>query len=168
MAPPTDDEDFASLFAASEQCRPRERRIAAGDVVRGRVIAVGATSAFVAVGGKAEAAIDVSEFRDPQTGLPFAWGFAQDGEEFDVAVRGRITTDDPSTAIEACVAGQGIFQSLELGLDHWLERGELVRILVDWSDEIYPLYAYHPSRHLPPVKVRAFLNFVQEIADGDR
>jgi DNA-binding transcriptional LysR family regulator len=107
-------------------------------------------------------------FRDPQTGLPFAWGFAQDGEEFDVAVRGRITTDDPSTAIEACVAGQGIFQSLELGLDHWLERGELVRILMDWSDEIYPLYAYHPSRHLPPVKVRAFLNFVQEIADGGR
>lgn len=107
-------------------------------------------------------------FRDPQTGLPFAWGFAQDGEEFDVAVRGRITTDDPSTAIEACVAGHGIFQSLELGLDHWLERGELVRILVDWSDEIYPLYAYHPSRHLPPVKVRAFLNFVQEIADGGR
>jgi DNA-binding transcriptional LysR family regulator len=107
-------------------------------------------------------------FRDPQTGLPFAWGFAQDGEEFDVAVRGRITTDDPSTAIEACVAGHGIFQSLELGLDHWLERGELVRILVDWSDEIYPLYAYHPSRHLPPVKVRAFLNFVQEIVDGRR
>ena len=35
-------------------------------------------------------------FRDPWTGLPFAWGFAQDGEEFDVAVRGRITTDDPS------------------------------------------------------------------------
>jgi DNA-binding transcriptional LysR family regulator len=107
-------------------------------------------------------------FRDPQTGLPFAWGFAQDGEEFDVAVRGRITTDDPSTAIEACVAGHGIFQSLELGLDHWLERGDLVRILVDWSNEIYPLYAYHPSRHLPPVKVRAFLSFVQEIADGGR
>src|SRR5882724_4217048 len=64
----SDDEDFAALFAASEGKRTRERRVAAGDVVRGRVIAVGATSAFVAVGGKAEAAIDVSEFRDPGTG----------------------------------------------------------------------------------------------------
>src|SRR5882724_6455290 len=64
----SDDEDFAALFAASEGKRTRERRVAAGDVVRGRVIAVGATSAFVAVGGKAEAAIDVSEFRDAQTG----------------------------------------------------------------------------------------------------
>src|SRR5262249_59468461 len=45
-----------------------DRQLAAGDVVRGRVISVGATTAFVAVGGKAEAAIDVSEFRDPDTG----------------------------------------------------------------------------------------------------
>jgi DNA-binding transcriptional LysR family regulator len=103
-------------------------------------------------------------FRDPQTGLPFAWGFSRNGEEFEVDVRGQLTTDDPSTAIEACVAGQGIFQMLELGLGRWLERGELVQILVDWSDETYPLYAYHPSRHLPPAKVRAFLDFVQKIA----
>jgi DNA-binding transcriptional LysR family regulator len=103
-------------------------------------------------------------FRDPQTGLSFAWGFSRNGEEFEVDVRGQITTDDPSTAVEACLAGQGIFQMLELGLDRWLERGELVQILADWSDETYPLYAYHPSRHLPPAKVRAFLDFVQKIA----
>jgi small subunit ribosomal protein S1 len=65
----SDDEDFAAMFEASEQqTKRRERRIAAGDVVRGRVIAVGSSTAFVAVGGKAEAAIDVNEFRDPDTG----------------------------------------------------------------------------------------------------
>jgi DNA-binding transcriptional LysR family regulator len=55
-----------------------------------------------------------------------------------------------------------------LGLGPWLERGELVDILTDWSDEIYPLYAYHQSRHLPPAKVRAFLDFVQEIGSSQR
>jgi DNA-binding transcriptional LysR family regulator len=105
-------------------------------------------------------------FRDPLTGLPFPWGFSRNGEEFDVDVAGRMVTDDPSTAIEACLAGQGVFQSLELGLGRWLERGELVQILTDWSDETYPLYAYHPSRHLPPAKVRAFLDFVQGIGSG--
>src|SRR5881409_376539 len=55
----SDDEDFAALFAASEGARPRERRLATGDVVRGRVIAVG---------GKAEATIELAEFRDPATG----------------------------------------------------------------------------------------------------
>jgi hypothetical protein len=84
-----------------------------------------------------------------------------------VGVRGRLATDDPSTAVAACVAGQGVFQSLEMGLGSWLKSGELVQILSDWSEERYPLYAYHPSRHLPPAKVRAFLDFVQEIATDE-
>jgi len=62
------------------------------------------------------------------------------------------------------LVGQGVFQSLEIGLDAWFASGELVHILPDWSSERYPVYAYHPSRHLPPAKVRAFLDFVQEIA----
>jgi DNA-binding transcriptional LysR family regulator len=57
-----------------------------------------------------------------------------------------------------------IFQSLAIGLAPFLARGDLVPILPEWSEELYPLYAYHPSRHLPPAKVRAFLDFIQEIA----
>jgi DNA-binding transcriptional LysR family regulator len=106
-------------------------------------------------------------FRDSQTGWPFSWEFSRKGNVFDVGVRGRLATDDPSTAVAACVAGQGVFQSLEMGLGSWLKSGELVQILSDWSEERYPLYAYHPSRHLPPAKVRAFLDFVQEIATDD-
>ena len=103
-------------------------------------------------------------FRDPQTGRPFPWEFRKRGEVEEVEVKGRVVTDDPSVAIAACVAGQGIFQSLAIGLDSWLASGKLVQLLPEWSDELYPLYAYHPSRHLPPAKVRAFVDFVQEIA----
>jgi DNA-binding transcriptional LysR family regulator len=105
-------------------------------------------------------------FRDPQTGRPFAWEFHRGSEVLEVDVTGRLVLDDPSVAVAACVAGQGLFQSLEMGLEPWLASGELVQILPDWSDERFPLYAYHPSRHLPPAKVRAFLDFVQEIAIG--
>lgn len=66
---PAPEEDFAALFAASESKNAKtERRIRTGDVVRGRVIAVGAETAFVAIGGKSEAAISLAEFRDPETG----------------------------------------------------------------------------------------------------
>jgi len=51
-----------------------------------------------------------------------------------------------------------------MGLGPWFASGQLVQILPDWAEERYPLYAYHPSRHLPPAKVRAFLDFVQEIS----
>jgi len=103
-------------------------------------------------------------FRDPQTGLPFPWEFHRGGEIVEVKVSSRLVLDDPSVAITACLAGQGIFQSLAIGLAPFLSRGELVQILPEWSEELYPLYAYHPSRHLPPAKVRALLDFIQEIA----
>jgi len=103
-------------------------------------------------------------FRDPQTGMPFPWSFQRGSEVIDVNISGRLVMDDPSVAVSACVAGQGIFQSLALGLTPFLARGELVQIMPDWSNELYPLFAFHPSRHRPPAKVKAFLDFVEGIA----
>jgi DNA-binding transcriptional LysR family regulator len=103
-------------------------------------------------------------FRDPQTGRPFPWEFHRGGKVIEINATGRLVMDDPSAAIAACIAGQGVFQMLATGLNSMFGNGELVQILPQWSEERYPLYAYHPSRHLPPVKVRAFLDFVQEIA----
>lgn len=64
----SNDENFAALFAASEAAATRRPKMAPGDVVRGRVIALGAGGAFVEIGGKGEAIIDPAEFRDPETG----------------------------------------------------------------------------------------------------
>ena len=105
-------------------------------------------------------------FRDPQTGRAFPWEFHRKGKIIEANIAGRFMMDDPSVAVAACVAGQGVIQTLEMGLGPWFARGDLVQILPDWAEERYPLYAYHPSRHLPPAKVRAFLDFVQDIAQG--
>lgn len=61
-----DNEDFASLFAASESAA--RQRLKLGDRVRGRVVGIGPETAFVALGAKAEAVIGIAEFRDPTTG----------------------------------------------------------------------------------------------------
>lgn len=103
-------------------------------------------------------------FRDPLTGMAFPWEFHRAGEVVSIGTPGRLMMDDPSAAVAACVAGQGIFQSLALGLEPLLKRGELVQILTDWSDERFPLFAYRRSRHEPSAKVRAFLDFVREIS----
>jgi DNA-binding transcriptional LysR family regulator len=107
-------------------------------------------------------------FRDPQTGRPFPWEFHRGGKVIQINAVGRLMMDDPSAAVAACIAGQGVLQKLAIGLKPVLSRGDLVQILSRWSDERYPLYAYHPSRHPPPAKVRAFLDFVQEIALQER
>jgi small subunit ribosomal protein S1 len=66
--PTVPEDDFAALLAASEATEAQRKQIAVGEVVRGRVIAVGQTAAFVAIGGKGEATIDLAEFRDPASG----------------------------------------------------------------------------------------------------
>jgi small subunit ribosomal protein S1 len=54
------EEDFASLFEASE----RARRVSKGQIVEGAVVAISAEVALVDVGGKSEAAIDIAELKD--------------------------------------------------------------------------------------------------------
>ena len=99
-------------------------------------------------------------FRDPVTGRPFAWEFHNGREIIEVKVSGQLVLNDLATKLTACVAGHGIAQSFEFGLDALLASGELVQILPQWAEERFPLYSYYPSRHLPPAKVRAFLDFV--------
>ena len=54
------DEDFASMFEASLKARRFER----GQVVKGTIVALGQEVAFVDVGGKSEAQIDLAELKD--------------------------------------------------------------------------------------------------------
>jgi DNA-binding transcriptional LysR family regulator len=101
-------------------------------------------------------------FRDPVSGKPFDWEFRRKGEVIDVAATGRVVFNDLQTKLAACVAGQGIAQSVAFGLEQLLAARQLVQVLSDWAEERYALYSYYPSRHLPPAKVRAFLDFLLE------
>jgi small subunit ribosomal protein S1 len=62
------ENDFAAMFAASEAAGAQRQQITVGELVRGRVMAIGQATAFVAIGGKGEATIDLAEFRDPASG----------------------------------------------------------------------------------------------------
>ena len=101
-------------------------------------------------------------FRDPVTGKPFDWEFRRKGQVVEVAVKGKVLFNDLATKLAACVAGQGIAQSVSFGLEPHLASRQLVLLLPDWAEETYALHSYHPSRHLPPAKVRAFLDFVKD------
>jgi small subunit ribosomal protein S1 len=56
----SDTEDFAALFEASLKAK----RIEQGQTIEGTVVAIGPEVAFVDVGGKGEATIDVDELKD--------------------------------------------------------------------------------------------------------
>jgi DNA-binding transcriptional LysR family regulator len=105
-------------------------------------------------------------FTDPNTGHPWAWEFHRKRRKLEVSVHGRLTVNDVGTLHSACLAGQGIAQIKELGAESMLADGRLVDLFPDWPDERFSLYALHPSRHHPPAKTRAFLDFVASITAG--
>jgi DNA-binding transcriptional LysR family regulator len=100
------------------------------------------------------------DFRNPQTGKPFMWEFHRGAERLSVKTHGRLMVNDVGTMHRICEDGHAVAQVLELGLDAALREGRLIEVFPDWPDEHFPLYALYPSRHLPPAKVRAFLEFV--------
>jgi DNA-binding transcriptional LysR family regulator len=105
------------------------------------------------------------EFRNPETGKPFPWEFHRKRKRIMVDTRGRLTVNDPSALLNACLAGSGIAQMLLLGAEHLIAEGRLINLFPDWADERYPFYAYYPSRHHMPAKTRAFLDFVVKLTD---
>jgi DNA-binding transcriptional LysR family regulator len=100
--------------------------------------------------------------RDSLTGQPIEqWQFRRGGEVADVKISGRLMVAEWGTMLGACLEGVGIARVKAIGVQHLIDRGALVEILPGWQGESFPLYALYPSRHLPPAKVRAFIDFVQ-------
>jgi small subunit ribosomal protein S1 len=65
---PTDD--FAAMFEASMKAKRFEK----GQTIEGTIVAIGAEVAFVDVGGKGEATIDINELKDDEGDLEVAVG----------------------------------------------------------------------------------------------
>ena len=100
------------------------------------------------------------QFRDPATGRAFPWEFHRGRRKIVLQTRGALTVNDAGTLQSACEAGYGIAQMFALPQDPLFAGRRLVTLFPDWSDERFPLYAYHPSRHHVPAKTRAMLDFV--------
>jgi DNA-binding transcriptional LysR family regulator len=99
---------------------------------------------------------------DPSTGQPFDWEFWRGKKMVSVPVNGRLTVTDSGTKLGACLAGFGVAQVIDLGLEHHHKSGALTNLFPDWSDERFPLYVYYVSRNYVPAKVRKFIDLITD------
>ncbi len=95
----------------------------------------------------------------PRDGQPFEWEFHRDRKVVPVKTAGRLLLTDVGTMLGACTTGAGVAQVMALGVQDLLDHGRLIELFPDWPGETFPLYALHPSRHHPPAKVQAFVDF---------
>lgn len=84
--------------------------------------------------------------------------FSKGDRRLSVKVEGRITCAVNEGATAVAVAGLGITVSSLWGIRAELERGELVRLLPDWT--LLPavdLHAVFPPGRIPTPSARAFV-----------
>jgi DNA-binding transcriptional LysR family regulator len=101
-------------------------------------------------------------FYNPVTAKPFEWEFHRGKKVTKIPAEGRLLVSDVETMLGACIAGAGIAQVMEIGVEQVMRDGLLVDLFPDWSDERFPLYALFPSRRHRAAKVEAFINFCLE------
>ena len=91
----------------------------------------------------------------------YRWEFAEDGNEFSVAIGDQITTTDMRLMIRLAVAGAGITFGMEESFRAPIDRGELVPLLEGFCPRFPGFYLYYPSRRNMAPKLRALVDHLR-------
>jgi DNA-binding transcriptional LysR family regulator len=98
-------------------------------------------------------------YRQATRGGLYRWEFQRGGEEFEIAVSGRLIVNEAELLVRAAMDGVGLAYHLESVVQERLERGEVVEVLGDFSVATPGFFLYFPARAQVLPKLRAFLNF---------
>lgn len=118
-----------------------------------RMIAV-AAPAYLATVAIPETPYDLAQHRCINLRLPtyggiYPWEFEQDGREFRVRVDGQLTFNSIFPILQAALDGFGIAYLMENQVRPYIDGGQLVTMLGDWSPPFAGLHLYYPSRRQP-------------------
>ncbi|MEA3534326.1 LysR family transcriptional regulator [Rhizobium sp. CC-YZS058] len=103
-----------------------------------------------------------------QTGRIYPMEFRRGEELVEITPNYVVSVNDARSYVSAALAGMGVVQSPRFMVAEALRKGELVRILPDWSGESIPLYIVYPqTRHLSN-KVRVFVDWLAKLIQSHR
>jgi DNA-binding transcriptional LysR family regulator len=101
------------------------------------------------------------QYRLGRDGEIFRWRFERKNSKKTVSVRGSVTVNNPETAIRAALDELGIVYLIDPLVEPYLESGQLVRVLENWSPCMEGVYLYYHGRRQPPAALRAFIDMVR-------
>ncbi len=96
----------------------------------------------------------------PGSAGPSAWTFSRNGQTQSVRVEGQLITAVNEGAVAGAVAGLGITLTSLWGCRAEIERGDLLRIMEDWTMEPVEAHALFPSGRAASPAARAFIDYL--------
>ena len=98
-------------------------------------------------------------WRFPGSGSIYRWEFEKRGKKLDIAVDGPLISNHQDVVVEAALQGLGILYVYDDDrVAGAIERGQLTRVLADWSVTSPGLYLYYTDRRHPRPALRAFID----------
>lgn len=92
-----------------------------------------------------------------------SWKLTRGKTVWERELPARLAANSPDLLARIACAGVGIAASSDLFADASVEKGELVRVLPEWSLPEATGWAVFPGRKLMPAKTRAFLDMMEEM-----
>lgn len=152
-------------FRLGEYIDPQTVAIPVGPMLR--QIAVAAPG-YLAVHGTPEHPRDLHRhrcigWRPMPDADPYVWEFARDGVPVTVAIGAAALLSDREATVALARAGIGIALWVEHRLQPWIDRGELVPVLTEWSQPYAGFHAYYYRDRLMSPATRAFLSALRDV-----
>lgn len=103
-------------------------------------------------------------FFSPKSGRIYEVDFTRGDDARSLRMPHRVAANDADTWLALAVAGLGLVQlPCSPAVRGHLARGELVRVLPDWSAGSLPLFVLYPRNRPLPARVRVFVEWVAEV-----
>jgi LysR family transcriptional regulator for bpeEF and oprC len=102
-----------------------------------------------------------------RTGRVLDWEFARDGQKVQLTLDSVLAVYDHDAYLVAGLMSFGIVKVANYMARPYLESGQLMQVLTDWTAEQFPISVMYPqSRHLS-AKVRIFVDWVSDLIQQD-
>lgn len=95
------------------------------------------------------------------TGAVARWKFVDSGKELELAVGGRVVTNDGAVLVDAAVLGVGLAYVFEDMVSGLVSEKRLVRVLDAYCPRIPGYFLYYPSRQNLAPKLEVLVNFLK-------
>jgi len=98
-------------------------------------------------------------WRFPGSGRIYRWEFEKKGKKLEIGVEGPLISNHQDVVVEAALQGLGILYAYDDDrVAEAVARGQLTRVLADWSVTSPGLYLYYADRRHPRPALRAFID----------
>ena len=96
------------------------------------------------------------------------WRLRRGDEVRTIQPEGPLHFNSSDAAVQTAVQGGGVVQVLDIFVNPFIDRRELVQVYDDWDTEAKTFYAVMTKARVSSARVRVFIDFLTEVLDSAR